>query len=128
MTRDLSALAALIEARQAAPFAWGRHDCVTFAAAAVRAQGGALKIPGRRWRSEAGAARALARAGGLEAAVDGVLRRVPPAFAARGDVALVDGARGPLLAVVEGQTLVGPGPRGLERLPREAMRAAWSAL
>lgn len=69
----------------------------------------------------------LAEIGGLAAAVDTVLSPIPLAMAARGDVVLVDGAEGPFLMVVEGLTLVGPGPLQLRRLPRAAMVQAWNA-
>lgn len=128
--RDLEALVALIEGRSATPFAWGPNDCVTFAAHAVRAQTGVNPLKGlgrHRWRSAKGAARALAAHGGLEAAVDGVLPRIAPAMAHRGDVGLVEIDGRASLVVFEGATVVGPGLEGLERLPRSAVRAAWSA-
>lgn len=128
--RDHAALLALIATRMRAPLAWGRgaNDCVSFAAAAVQAQTGVdplAQVP--NWRSARGAARVLRDLGGLAAAVDGVLTPVGTGRAARGDIALVEAPTGPALMVVEGETLIGPGPSGLVRLPRAAMLRAWSA-
>lgn len=128
--RNPEALVALIEARSRSPFEWGPNDCVTFAAHAVRVQTGRNPLVGlgrHRWRSAHGAARALARFGGLEAAVDSVLPRIAPAMAHRGDVGLVELDGRASLVIFEGPTVVGPGPTGLERLPRGVVRVAWSA-
>ncbi len=125
--RDYDALIALLDARMRAPFAWGRraNDCVSFAGAAVRAQTGVdvlADLPS--WTTAIGAARALKHVGGLETAVSARLVSVPLALAARGDVALVDART---LMIIEGHTLVGPGPSGLVRRPRADMVRAWSA-
>lgn len=131
MSRDITALLALIEARSASAFGWQRgRDCVSFAAACALAQTGhdlLAGVPGWRSRKQA---KAIADAeGGLEAALDARLARVPPAMAQRGDIAaLPDPLFGLRLMVIEGATLVGPGARGLERLPRSAMTLAWSIL
>lgn len=131
MVRNYEALHAYVASHMRTPFAWGAHDCVLFAAGAVQAQTGQDPLGGyrRRWTSERGAARVLKRLGGMEAAVDGVLPSIPPATAQRGDVAGWRDAKGRLqLAIVEGETLVGPGPYGQLRLPRKAMTRAWSAM
>lgn len=130
--RDHAALLDLIDARMRTGFAWGKaaHDCISFSGAAVKAQTGENpldRIP-HTWTSARGAARVLRRFGGLAAAVDSALEPLAPAMAARGDIALVDTETGPALMVVEGETLVGPGPGGLERRPRADMRRAWSAV
>lgn len=130
MVRDHSALVAYIAARMRAPFAWGDNDCVTFAAGAVKAQTGRdpLGAIAARWSTARGAGRVLRKFGGMEAAVSSVLSPIAPAMAARGDVAGWLDAQGRLqLAIVEGQTLVGPGEAGTVRLPRSAMVKAWSA-
>jgi len=137
--RDHEALIAFLEARMRAPFAWGKNthrrrahedgnSCVHLAAGAVFVQTGRSvlrDLPG--WTSERGAIRALGRVGGLEAATDLVLRRIAPAMAHRGDIGLVENIGGrPSLVVIEGQLVAGPGPAGLVRLPRVAVKAAWS--
>jgi hypothetical protein len=129
MSRDVAALIAAIETRSARRFRWQRgRDCVSFAAACIEAQTGRdplADLPAWRTRREA---RAIAGAqGGLEAAIDARLPRIAPALARRGDIAgLPDRLFGVRLMVIEGETLVGPGERGLERLPRSAMVMAWS--
>lgn len=132
MDRNYPALFDAIAARSARPFRWrfGR-ECVGFAGACVAALTGRdplADLP--RWRTRAEALAIAADLGGLEAAVDARLAgRVAPALALRGDIAgLPDPLLGVRLMVIEGETLVGPGRRGLERLPRRAMTIAWSAL
>lgn len=127
--RNYDALVELLDERMRAPLAWGRHDCVCFARDAVKAQTGRDPMIGQhyRWRSERGAQRILAQLGGLKAAVDLVLPPVPPAHAQRGDVGMVEMPEGPILVVVEGETLVGVGKTRLIRLPRHLMTNAWSA-
>jgi len=129
MKRDHHALADHIAAASGYPFVWGSNDCVLFAADAVRAQTGVDPLKGLpTWRSKAGAMRALAKLGGLEAAVDGVLTAIPPSMAKRGDIALVINADGSsALTVVEGDTLIGLDATGGRRLPRASMVKAWSA-
>ena len=46
-------------------------------------------------------------------------------MARRGDLGLVLGAHGPLLVLIEGDAVAGPGPDGLQRFPRTALEAAW---
>lgn len=132
MARDNLAMLAVIEAALAQPFRWRRgRDCVSFSGACVAAQTGRdplADLP--RWRTRREALAIARGLGGLEAAVDARLPlRLPPALAQRGDIAGLPerGAFGIRLMVIEGATLVGPGARGLERLPRAAMVTAWSA-
>lgn len=130
MNRDHTALVAAIEARSARRFAWRRgRDCVSFAGACVTALTGRDPLSGLpRWRTRREAAAIIAAEGGLAAALDARFARVPPALAQRGDIAgLPDRLLGIRLMIIEGETLVGPGARGAERLPRSAMTCAWSA-
>lgn len=130
MNRDITALIALIETRANRPFDWrGARDCVSFIVAGAEAQTGVDLLAGiPRWKSRREALAVAEQLGGLEAALDARLPRVPPALAQRGDIAglIEDSAFGIRLMLVEGDTLVGPGTRGLERLPRAAMVLAWS--
>lgn len=129
MGRDYTALVAAIDARADRPFGWKNgRDCVSFAAACVKAQTGQSPLAGLpRWRSRAAAGAIAEAQGGLEAALDARFARVAPALAKRGDIAgLPDPLFGVRLMVIEGETLVGPGARGLERLPRSCMTLAWS--
>lgn len=124
--RDIDALLELLEQRSTMPFEWGINDCVTFAAAAVVAQTGRDPLGRLQWSDEAGARKALVKVGGLEAALDARFPRTSPAAAMRGDLAAAPDPLGIRVMVVEGATLVGPGERGLERVPRAEMVAAWS--
>jgi hypothetical protein len=128
--RDIAALIALLDARIDTPFGWrSGNDCAKFADAAIAAQSGASVIGNWRWRSLREARDVIAAEGGLEAAMDRRLSRVPVALAQRGDIAGVADARfGIRLMVVEGATLVGPGSRGLERSPRAEMILAWDVM
>jgi hypothetical protein len=115
------------------PFAWGDHDCCTFAASCVEA------VTGRQlwvksapsYRTAAGAKKALKKVGfdDLPSALDGVLgERKPVAMAQRGDVVLIDGADAPGCAVVDlsGEWAVGPSPDGVVRVRLAEAVAAWS--
>ncbi len=127
---DFEALERYLAERAGMDFAWGsdRNDCASFYAGAAAAMAGRHLLKGLRWRSEAGAARVIARLGGFEAAVSSRMTPIAPAFAKRGDAAGVQDARfGFLLMLVEGDFLVGPGNGvRLMRAPRRAMIRAWS--
>lgn len=130
MRRNIPALLAFINERQNRPHAWGRYanDCIAFAAYAVKAQTGHHWLGNLTWCCERTALRAIAREGGLEAAIDRRFRRLPASMAQRGDIAGVPDDRfGIHPMIVEGATLVGPGAKGNRRLPRRAMTVAWSA-
>lgn len=128
--RDIAALIALLDARVDVPFGWrSGNDCARFADAAIAAQTGVSVIGNWQWQSRREARDVIAAEGGLEAAMDRRLGRVPVALAQRGDIAGVADARfGIRLMVVEGATLVGPGSRGLERSPRAEMIVAWDVM
>lgn len=129
MERDIQALVAFIESRHAiAHVDDGSNDCISFAAGAVEAVTGGKVQPlkGKRWNSLKAGLALLKKEGGVEAALDKRFVRVAPAHAHRGDLAgVVDPVLGMHPAVVEGATLVGPGPSGNVRLPRSEMVAAW---
>lgn len=129
MSRDYAAMIAVIEKRARRVFRWVRgRECVGFSGACIEAQTGSDPLAGLpHWRTRREALAVAEAEGGLLAAIDARLRRVPPALAQRGDIAgLPDPLFGVRLMVIEGETLVGPGARGLERLPRSAMTLAWS--
>lgn len=129
MKRDLSALIAFIDSRQDVPHDWGRdkNDCVSFCLGAIEAQTGRVVAPSLQWKTRRGAVGALGRLGGMEAAIDKYLTRIPPSLARRGDIAGVpDEQFGISPAVVEGETLVAPGPKGNRRLKRRVATVAWS--
>lgn len=123
-------LHALIEARQRAPFAWGRHDCCLFVCDAVQAMADhdpAADLRGR-YSSEAGAARIVKRAGGLRALAAARLGEpIAPALAQVGDVGLVQHDGRESLALCGGALWLATGEQGLERLPLSDALAAWRA-
>lgn len=128
--RDFDALVAAIAQHQRRAFGWrGGRDCVRFAGACIAAMTGLDPLAGvPRWNTRREALAIAKELGGLEAAVDARRPRIAPAKAQRGDIAgLPDRLFGVRLMIIEGETLVGPGQRGLERLPRSAMVMAWSA-
>jgi hypothetical protein len=91
-------LAAYLEPLRLRPFAWGSHDCCTFAAGAVEAMTGVDPMPEFRGRysTAIGSARALTRfgKGTLEKTLDGKFEAIPAALAHRGDIVMSGGAVG----------------------------------
>jgi hypothetical protein len=128
--RDLAGLHRHLAERSAMPFAWGDHanDCISAAAAAIVAQGGPDLVGERQWASEAEAEALIEAEGGIETVLDGLLEPVAPAFAQRGDVGAVMAGNRMMLVIIEGETLAGPGPERLRRLPRSLLARAWRAL
>lgn len=129
-SRDFEALIEFINSRQPLPHAWGRHanDCCSFPIQAVEAMTGRNPVGRLTWTSRRGAMRVIGRLGGLEKAIDRYFARIAPSMAMRGDIAGVPHPQfGIHPMIVDGATLVGPGERGLMRLPRRAMVVAWSA-
>ncbi len=126
--RDLLALHRYLAERANMPFEWGhdKNDCASFAAGAITAQTGEPFDLGGAWSTAAEAARVIADRGGMEAAVDALLDPVPAGMAKRGDLAMVAGEHRPLLMIVEGDMLVGPGELRAERLPRTLGLKFWS--
>lgn len=129
--RNVPALIAFLGERATRPHAWGsrNNDCIAFIAGAVKAQTGKNPLGRLNWSSKDAALRVLAREGGIEAALDRRFRRIAPAHARRGDIgAVADADLGLHPMVVEGDMLCAPGARGLKRVPRRLMLAAWSAV
>lgn len=89
------------------PFAYGQHDCALFAAGCIAAMTGVDLAA--EWRgtytSLKGGLAALKRAGyadHLALAADH-FEKIAPAFAAAGDLAVIDGPEGAALGVVQGE-------------------------
>ena len=128
-------LAAFLEERRAAPFAWGTNDCCLFAADAVLAITG-LDLAAK-WRGSylnaAGALKALKDGGGMIK----ILASVLPAAdllrnvrqAQRGDVVLLpsrrDGMRIACGVVDLSGRAASPGERGIATLPLRAAIIGW---
>ncbi|RMX06707.1 hypothetical protein D8I35_09405 [Corticibacter populi] len=113
-------LAGLIAQRLPVPFSWGDNDCVLFAADCVAALHGGDPAGAWRgqWHDESTAIRALARQGGLQAAVQAHAAamgwpEVPPLFAQRGDLVLHRRDGADALAVCTGPALAAPSEGGL---------------
>lgn len=114
-----------VQAARCRPFAWGAHDCCTFAAGAVQAiTGRAVALPA--YVGVRQALRALQARGGLLAAVRGQLGPMQaPARARRGDVLLLWQAGRDVLAVNLGHAWAAPGAQGLVFGPAAEAVAAW---
>lgn len=126
-------LNAWLEGRQDHPHQWGEHDCLLQPAGAIEAQTGRDFAEGHRgkYRSANGATRYLRTLGFRMPAqlLDSILDRVPPAFAQRGDIALVKLPDLPAVPAViiggEALALVHGFDQPL-RVPRQFWTRAWS--
>ncbi len=120
-------LQALIAERLMEPFAWGAHDCCTFACDAVVAITGRDPAEGLRDHSSAKqAALVLAQHGGVQALGDARLGpRVPILMAQVGDIGLLTLDDRESLAVCGGGHWLAPGLAGLVCLPLSAAVAVW---
>lgn len=110
-------------------FTWGTHDCVSFAIgwlALVRQDLHPREDLALDYCDATSALRML-KGRSLEMAVDdwGGLQRVPPAYAQRGDLVLVQILDRACLAVCVGDQAAGPGMHGLEVVPMTRATAAW---
>lgn len=91
------------------PFAPGQHDCALFAAGAVEAMTGvdyARPFKGR-YTTLKGGVRLLREAGFADhiALAASRLDEIAPAFAAPGDLAVIDTPEGPAMGVVQGESV-----------------------
>lgn len=123
-------LATFIASRENRPLKWGRreNDCGSFVGAgvlAIRADGLDLMvgIPEYSTAADADAIVGECYAALLDARLP---RRDSPGLAQRGDVVLFEGKFGETLGLVEGDMIVGPGARKLERIPRAYALIAWA--
>ncbi|WP_439547863.1 DUF6950 family protein [Falsiroseomonas sp.] len=125
-------LAELVEDRRHAPFRWGGHDCVLWAADAVLACTG--QDPAAEWRgryaTEAEADAIIGTAGGLAELVARAQAQrgageCAVAHAQRGDTALVEYGNTLMMGVVLGDLVAVPGLNGLVFLKLRAARRAW---
>lgn len=126
-------LAAFVEERRHAPFAWGSHDCAMFAGSAIEAQTGTDPCAAFRGRysGEDGAEAITAPAGGFEALLAATLAEFgapecPPAVAQRGDVGLVRVGNTEALGVVLGGVVAVPGVERLQFVPVGRVYRAWA--
>lgn len=114
------------------PFAWGEHDCATIACDWVMAMRGVDPMAADRgvYATEA-EFEALVEPGGLaefvadRAAAAGIAE-CPPAFAQRGDIALVRIGNQECLGLIDGRHVAVPTLAGLRLAPRAAVVRAWA--
>ena len=122
------ALSAVIRACWNAPFAWGEHDCVMFAADCVQAITGsdpAAEYRGK-YETEVGAAKLMKRSGGLrEMATAALGDEISPALATLGDVGLHEVDEAPALAICAGTHWLAAGPNGLVALQHDSIVTSW---
>ncbi len=118
-------LADFLEPLRARPFAWGEHDCCTFAAGAVQAMTGVDPMPEFRGRysTPRGSARALRRfgAGTLAATLDSKFEATDAGLAQRGDIIMSGG----LLGICFGPFLIAVGSEGDREGLIRIDRPAW---
>lgn len=125
-------LAAFIDARRDHGFAWGLHDCTTFAADAVLELTGedpAADVRGTYATEEE--AEAIIGADGLEARVAGFLAgwgapECEPAFAQRGDIVFVEVGNQRMFGVHLGSAVAVPGVDRLYFAPTSRVLRAWA--
>lgn len=125
-------LLALVEKDRDRPYQYGRHDCLLWAANAVKAVIGKDFARGHRgkYKSAASASRYLRQAFGVdtpEALLDSLFEEKPIGFAQRGDIVL---AKDGIPAVVLGDFALSIGEennsQGLVRVPRQDWAKAWA--
>lgn len=120
-------LVAAIDAARDRPWAWGSHDCATFALACARAVAGGPT----RWDHWFGVHDDEASAHALIAANGGLAAMMGPGArgwkqAQRGDIALARHEATAVLGVVEGGAVwVAARPAGVARLPLASVVCAW---
>ena len=123
----------LVAANFDRPHEFGRHDCLLWPAAAVKALTGRDHGRGHRgkYNSLATAYRHLQQMGfdGPEALLDSLFDEVPIGFAQRGDLALCDFPDGAVPGLVMGDFALIVATDGLNdglgRVPRSAWLKAW---
>ncbi len=122
-------LAAVVQERLRAPFVWGQHDCVLFAADCIHAMTGADPVADLRgqWADRASAVRAIAQAGGLASAIAarGFVPAPGPLFAQRGDLVLHRRDGTDALAICTGPALAAPAEHGLLFVRLDEGVTAW---
>lgn len=118
-----------VDLARSAPFAWGAHDCCTFAADCVLAMTGVDPMERFRGRysSAAGAVKAGAKAGHATLADlwSAALPEISPALAGRGDVVMFLSVEGLAIGVVTGHQAAAAGPDGLAWAPMDLWLRAW---
>lgn len=121
-------LARFLDQQRMRPFAWGINDCAMFAGFAVQAMTGTnpLQQYVMAYSTEVGAARIIARGGGLLRIISEHMGpTIAPGLAADGDIGLLDTAQGETLALRLGVNWLGPAAGGIAALQIGGELAAW---
>jgi hypothetical protein len=124
-------LEVFIERHRDTPFAWGVHDCVTFAIGWLELAREDLAprddlAPRLAYGSAHEAARELGQQPLAEAVEAwGELPRIGVTFAQRGDLVLLDVGGRQTLGLCVGGDAAGPSTHGIEFAPMTAAVAAW---
>lgn len=121
-------LAEQIKAAEMRPFCWGKHDCCAFAATVVEAMTGRdwMVPPFAPYETEAEAREIIAEHAGLKGIATACLGEpIAPAFAQRGDVALIviDGRDS--LGICVDYRIAAASVRGLVHVPITEAVCAW---
>ncbi|AHE55542.1 DUF6950 family protein [Sphingomonas sanxanigenens] len=90
LLRRQEATQATLDRFKSKAMVWGRTDCIAIGRWHL-VQLGYVPPPLPRYRSLLGARRAAAKVGGIEALLDSLLERIPPASMLLGDLALMEG-------------------------------------
>jgi hypothetical protein len=105
------------------PFAWGTHDCVSFAVGWLEtATGHDYLSQHRPWSNEQEAWDKIEQLGGLEHMFDINLKRIPANTARDGDLALY----AKCVWIYSGPHIVSVGTNGLVHKERTLAKCAWS--
>lgn len=122
-----------VETARVLPFAYGLHDCCTFAAYCVDAmcEGsriGELMRQRHPYKDEEDAYEYIETQGGLTGLVSQYLGAPMEntLFATVGDVCVVHDDVKEVVGVIIGHNIVAPGSRGLRSMPLRDLIAAWS--
>jgi hypothetical protein len=128
----LPRLCDVLEAARERPFAWGRHDCCTWALECAQAVTGERRWPPEKmlYKTRAGAMKALAGHGfaGIPDALDATMgARRPVSMARRGDVVLVevDGVTGCGVVDTTGEMVACAGLAGIVSVPLASATLCW---
>ena len=109
------------------PFQWGKTDCCMFTVGAVEAVSGVNYGKGYRYKTAAGAARVLAKEGGVSAIATKYLGEPKSVkMAQRGDVVSFETGEGIALGVCVGDKIAAMQEGGLIFLPMNQAIKAWS--
>lgn len=109
-------------------FAWGTHDCFTFAADCVKSITGVDKMAKHRggYKTELGANKKLKRMGGVEKAITSELGEpISPKLAQRGDVVYFASPMGDTAGICMGRVIASPMLAGVGFTPMSQAIKAW---